>query len=234
MNNNQKTILILGSGMMVEPLIDHMLLRPENNLIIASNIIKDAKSICEIKGIKRCRPEEVDVVNSKDFLRKLVKQADLVISYIPAFLHIHVFNICLEMGKNLLTSSYISPEMQKNHQKVKNANLTFINEIGLDPGLDHLIAHKIINECKLKNETIVGYESWCGALPSPDSVDNPLMYKFSWSPKGVLAAMKNNATYLLDDKVINVPNSSLLKSTVNKEFHRCLNFEGYYNRDSLK
>ena len=166
-------------------------------------------------------------------LKKLVSRSDIVVSYIPAFLHLHVAKECLEEGKHLLTASYISPELRELDSKVKEKNLVFMNEIGLDPGLDHIIAHKVINEARANNEKILSYQSWCGALVAPENANNPLMYKFSWSPRGVLMALKNNASFLENGKVINMESNSLLTNTVNKKFHKCYDFEGYYNRNSL-
>jgi len=206
MESKEKNILILGSGMMVEPLIDYLLKRKENKITIASDIYEIAKSISDKKS--RCFPEKIDVVNDESKLGELVKSHDLVISFIPAFLHMYVAIKCLEHNKNMVTASYISDEMKALNDKVKEKKLIFMNEIGLDPGIDHVVAHKVIDDCKEDNSKIISYESWCGALPSPDAIDNPLLYKFSWSPRGALNAMKNSVVFL--------------------------QFEGYYNRNSVK
>ena len=109
-----------------------------------------------------------------------------------------------------------------------------MNEIGLDPGIDHIITHKIMDECKENDDKIIAYESWCGALPSPDAIDNPLLYKFSWSPRGALMALKNSVIYLENGIENEIKEENVLLSTVEKNFHKCFNFEGYYNRNSLK
>jgi saccharopine dehydrogenase-like NADP-dependent oxidoreductase len=133
----------------------------------------------------------------------------------------------------MITTSYIAENIMKLDKEVKEANLIFMNEIGLDPGIDHLITHKVINEAKRKEQKILSYESWCGALCAPEYLDNPLLYKFSWSPRGVLIALKNEARQMINGKVIQIPSNEVLTNTVNKRFHPCFSFEGYYNRDSF-
>jgi alpha-aminoadipic semialdehyde synthase len=232
MENKEKNILILGSGMMVEPLIDYLLKREENKITIASDIYEIAKSISDKKS--RCFPEKIDVVKDELKLRDLVKSHDLVISFIPAFLHMYVAIKCLEHNKNMVTASYISDEMKALNDKVKEKKLIFMNEIGLDPGIDHVVAHKVIDDCKEDNSKIISYESWCGALPSPDAIDNPLLYKFSWSPRGALNALKNSVVFLQDGEEKEIQEENVLLSTVEKNFHNCFQFEGYYNRNSVK
>ena len=126
-------------------------------------------------------------------------------------------------------------EITKMDQEAKENNLVFIFECGVNPGLDHIIAYKVIEEQKKQGNTIIGYESWCGAIPSPESIDNPILYKFSWNPKGALLNLKNDARQLINGKVVNISEKNLFtNSLVDKQFHPSLNLEGYYNRDSLK
>ena len=106
------------------------------------------------------------------------------------------------MKKNMVTTSYISPFLKSKATEAKDKGIIFMNEIGLDPGIDHLITHKVINECARKGQKIVHYESWCGALCSPESLNNPLLYKFSWSPRGALSALKNNVRQMINGKEI--------------------------------
>jgi hypothetical protein len=118
---------------------------------------------------------------------------------------------------------------------LKEKKLIFMFESGINPGLDHIIAYKVIREETNQGNTIIGYESWVGAIPSPEFVDNPLLYKFSWSPKGALLALKNEARQLINGKVVKINERDLLSNyVVDKQFHPSLNLEGYYNRDSLK
>lgn len=104
------------------------------------------------------------------------------------------------MNKNLVTASYVSPEMKALDEEARSKDLIFLNELGLDPGIDHLATMKIVHETEKEGGKILEYESWCGGLPSPDSCDNPLGYKFTWSPIGAFRALKNKAIFIKDSK----------------------------------
>lgn len=231
--NSKKTILILGSGMMVEPLIDFLLERKDNCLIIGTNLMSSFNSIFEKRQNANLQGVEIDVVKNETLLLDLVGKSDIVISYLPPILHEYIARACLQKKKNMVTTSYIGDFMKKVSQEVKEKNIIFMNEIGLDPGIDHLITHKVIHECEKKGNKILKYESWCGALCSPEFLNNPILYKFSWSPRGALNALRNNVKQMINGKEVNLSNQEFLKHTVNKNFHPCFNFEGYYNRDSL-
>jgi len=232
-SKSKKKILVLGSGMMVEPLIDLLLKRPENHIIIGTNMLQAFKQISSKKNNQNLSGVEIDVVKDNNALDNLVNQSDIVISYLPPVLHEYVAKSCLKNSKNMVTTSYISDYMKKINNEAQQKNLIFMNEIGLDPGIDHLITHKVINDCERKGAKILHYESWCGALCSPEFLNNPLLYKFSWSPRGALNALRNNVRQLIGDKKVEFSNKDFLMHTTNKKFHPCFNFEGYYNRDSL-
>ena len=228
-----KSILILGSGLVSEPVIDYLLKRPENHIILASNSQEQINKIISKK--RNLNTYIFDIIKNKEKLTELVKASDLVISLIPPFLHIFAAKACLQFKKNLVTTSYISEEIKKMDKTVKENNLQFIFEIGISPGLDHIIAYKVIEEQKKQGNVIIGYESWCGAIPSPESIDNPLLYKFSWNPKGALMILKNDARQLINGKVVKISEKNLFTNAlVDKRFHPSLNLEGYYNRDSIK
>jgi saccharopine dehydrogenase-like NADP-dependent oxidoreductase len=112
----------------------------------------------------------------------------------------YIATVCLQKGKSLITASYISPEMRALDEQVKSKDLIFLNELGLDPGIDHLGTMKIINQVEKEGGKILEYESWCGGLPSPDCCDNPLGYKFTWSPIGAFRALNNKAVFINDGK----------------------------------
>jgi saccharopine dehydrogenase-like NADP-dependent oxidoreductase len=230
---NFKNILILGSGMMVEPLIDYLLKSKINKILVATNMLDSAKQIVSKKGNSNLSCDDLDVIKDKEKLNRFVRMSDIVISYLPPVLHIIIAEQCLKERKHMVTTSYVSEAMGKLDEEVRTAGLTFMNEIGLDPGIDHLITHKVINEAKKNGDKIVHYESWCGALCSPEFLDNPLFYKFTWSPRGALLALKNNAKQLVNNKIVEIPSNELLVNTNNKNFQTCFNFEGYFNRDSL-
>lgn len=228
-----KSILILGSGLVSEPVIDYLLQKKENHIILASNSQEQINKIISKK--RNLEIHLIDIVKNKEKLNYLVKSSDLVISLIPPILHIFVAKACLEHKKSLVTTSYISEEIKKMNNAAKENNLQFIFEIGISPGLDHIIAYKVIEEQKKLGNIIVGYESWCGAIPSPECIDNPLLYKFSWNPKGALMILKNDARQLINGKVVKITEKNLFTNAlVDKKFHPSLNLEGYYNRDSIK
>jgi saccharopine dehydrogenase-like NADP-dependent oxidoreductase len=232
-NIQNKKILILGSGMMVEPLIDYLLKNPNNFIHIGTNLISSANAIIKKMNKKNILAEELDVTQDEGRLKKLIQQSDLVISYVPPILHEIVANACLSEKRNMITTSYISQSMEKLNEKVKDAGLIFMNEIGLDPGIDHLITHKVIHDAKQNGEKIIHYESWCGALCSPEFINNPLLYKFSWAPRGALLALNNEVKQWINGKFFSLASNDSLTQIVNKQFHPCFNFEGYYNRDSI-
>jgi saccharopine dehydrogenase-like NADP-dependent oxidoreductase len=229
---NRKRIVILGSGMMVEPLIDFLLRREQNEIVIGTNMKEAADRLIEKKKGK-ISVVEIDVVKQTQSLNDLVKSADLVVSYVPPVLHEYVARACLTEKRNMITTSYVTEYLASLDSKVKDAGLIFMNEIGLDPGIDHLITHKVLNEAKNKGEKVVHYESWCGALCSPEYIDNPMLYKFSWAPRGALLALRNEAWQWINDAKQHVKSDDLLVNTTDKVFHPCFNLEGYYNRDSL-
>jgi saccharopine dehydrogenase-like NADP-dependent oxidoreductase len=219
--------------MMVEPLIDFLLKNSDNSITIAANEPHLVKSVIEKRKNSKINGDTVDVVKETDKLNQLVKDHDLIISYVPPFLHEYVAKSCLENKRNMLTTSYVGEYMKKMKEEIKKNDLIFMNEIGLDPGIDHIITHKVINEAEKNGDKILSYQSWCGALVSPEFLNNPLMYKFSWSPKGALIALRNDAKQLIDGRNITIPTNKLLMTTIDKKFHSCFNFEGYFNRDSL-
>lgn len=244
----KKAILVLGSGLVSEPCVSYLLKRVENHITIASNNLLEANNLIknsilhcatfkeEREGIeKRLRASEINVLKDKPQLYKLISESDLVISLVPSSFHIYVVNACLDLNKNLLTTSYIPEDMKKLNKKVAEKNLTFLYEIGVAPGLDHIIAHKVVREQEKLSNQIIAYESWVGAIPSPECIDNPLLYKFSWDPKGALLTLANDAKQLINGKVMNIQEKNLLTTyLVDKKFHPSLNLEGYYNRNSVK
>ena len=133
----------------------------------------------------------------------------------------------------MITASYISKELGELDKQVKEKGLVFLNELGLDPGIDHLATMKVIDEVKEKKGKIVEYESWCGGLPSPTCCDNPLGYKFTWSPIGAFRALKNKAIYIDQGKQVEIEPSDLLYSKTDIKLNQALFLEGYPNRDSV-
>ena len=155
----------------------------------------------------------------------------MVISFIPPPLHPKVLPICVKLGVNVCTSSYISPVMLELDAEAKRKGLVILNECGLDPGIDILGTMKVVHEAKAAGHKVVSYESYCGGIPVAEQADNPLGYKFSWNPGASIKASKNTAIFMRNGKrvVTNEP----LKETVNDDdVSVAMKLEAYPNRDS--
>ncbi len=166
----------------------------------------------------------------------LIQDSTLVVSLLPADLHIHIARLCLSYKKNLATASYISEEMKELDAEVKGSNLVFLNEMGLDPGIDHLSAMKMMDQIRSESGEIISFESYCGGLVADeDDGDNPWKYKFSWNPRNVvLAGQGPPAQYLDEGKLKLVPYHHLFRYAEKFEIEGYGTLEGYPNRDSLK
>jgi saccharopine dehydrogenase (NADP+, L-glutamate forming) len=226
-------VLLIGSGMMVGPFIEYILKDQKNHLTVASNLRESLNEVLKKFAGKNIQGVELDITKDEKKLEKLIRENFLIVSFIPPFLHPIVAKKCLEVGRHMLTSSYVSPYMKEISNEVKKKDLIFFNEMGLDPGLDHVITHKIIHEEEEKGNKIIEFESWCGALPSPENYNNPFLYKFSWSPRGVLIAMNNSVNQLINGTQFSLPSEKTLINTVKLDFHPTMSLEGYYNRDSF-
>ena len=229
-STGKKNVLILGSGFVAGPIVDYLCRFDDTFVTVGSVLESEAKKL--VAGRRNAAFAELDV-NDEKALDVFVGKNDLVISIIPAPFHPKVARVCIDKGKNMVTASYISPEMRALNDEARNANLTIMNEIGLDPGIDHLSAKKIIDEVHADGGKVRSFVSWCGGLPSPEASDNPLGYKFSWSPRGVLTAGKNSAQYLRDGEVVNVKGKDLFASAETVDIYPGYNLEGLPNRNSL-
>lgn len=229
---NSKSVLLIGSGMVTAPFIEYLLKDNKNSITVASNEASLLNDTLKKFAGKNIQGIILDVDKDEEKLERLVSENFLIASFVPPFLHPKVAKACLKIGRHMITSSYISDYMKEINSQVKEKNLIFMNELGLDPGLDHVITHKVIYEEEKKGNKIIAYESWCGALPAPEVCNNPFIYKFSWSPKGALVAMNNKSTQLINGKLVTFEPDQTIKNTVNKVFHPALNLEGYFNRDS--
>ncbi|KAJ0091290.1 hypothetical protein Patl1_13709 [Pistacia atlantica] len=170
-------------------------------VLVGSLFRKDAEEIVE--GIPNAVAIQLDVMN-RESLHKYISEVEIVISLLPASFHIHVANACIELKKHLVTASYVDDSMSKLNEKAKSAGITILGEMGLDPGIDHMLAMKMINEARARKGKIKSFTSFCGGLPSPAAANNPLAYKFSWSPAGAIRAGRNPATYKSQGEILNV------------------------------
>jgi len=224
-----KKVLILGAGLVVKPMVEYLLERGFS-VLIASPMKERADEM--IAG----NPHGSSVDWSMDdpgMLEKLVEDCDITVSLLPYVYHTAVALVCLRHCKNLVTTSYVQKDMEALGEEVKRAGLIFLNEIGLDPGIDHMTAMKIIDHIHNKGGKVEEFYSLCGALPAPEAADNPLKYKFSWSPKGVLLASRNSALFLKKGKKVLIETADLFKASFTYNFEGIGDLEVYPNRDSV-
>lgn len=252
-SSNAKTVLVLGAGYVASPLVE-ILTRDENvHVIVGSELlgthcnffffvvtffnmfsVAPGEEVAKQAQKNNAESVVIDVNKNQDTLDSLVAESDLVISLLPYSLHASIAERCIEHGKNMVTASYISPEMKALHGRAVEAGITILNEVGLDPGIDHLLAMECFDQIKSNGGKITSFRSFCGGLPAPENADNPLAYKFSWNPRGVIANTLGGAKWLEngEEKEI-LPGGELMDSPVAIDFLKGLNLEGYPNRDSL-
>jgi saccharopine dehydrogenase (NADP+, L-glutamate forming) len=174
-------------------------------------------------------------INTEDAFERaaLLNEADLVISMLPAHMHPQVAADCLSLGKHFFTASYISPYLHSVAQQVKEKKLLFMNEAGLDPGIDHMSAMQIIKNLQHQGASITGFESYCGGLVAPESNDNPWGYKFSWNPRNVILAGQGTARYLDGGILRFLPYHRLFSEATSIEVPGMGTYDAYPNRDSV-
>uniref|UniRef100_A0A8D1KHS1 Alpha-aminoadipic semialdehyde synthase, mitochondrial n=1 Tax=Sus scrofa TaxID=9823 RepID=A0A8D1KHS1_PIG len=228
----KKKVLVLGSGYVSEPVLEYLSRDDNIEITVGSDMKNQIEQLGKKYGIN---PVSLDVGKQEEKLGSLVATQDLVISLLPYVLHPLVAKACIASKVNMITASYITPALKELEKSVEDAGITVIGELGLDPGLDHMLAMETIDKAKEVGATIESYTSYCGGLPAPEHSNNPLRYKFSWSPVGVLMNIMQPATYLLNGKVVNVVGGvSFLDSVTPMDYFPGLNLEGYPNRDSTK
>lgn len=226
---NMKKVLILGAGMVVKPMVEY-LLKSGFRLMIASPMKERADEM--INGNPHGSSVHWSIDNS-EMLVKLVSEYDITVSLLPYKYHTAVAEVCLRMGKSLVTTSYVQPGIAALENAAKDAGLLFLNEIGLDPGIDHMSAMRIIDHIHNKGGKVEEFYSLCGALPAPEAANNPLKYKFSWSPKGVILASLNSARYLKNSREVFIKPINLFKERFKYTFSGIGELEVYPNRDSV-
>jgi saccharopine dehydrogenase (NADP+, L-glutamate forming) len=181
--------------------------------------------------VKLANPISLDVTDDSALDAEVAKH-DLVISLIPYTFHATVIKSAIRNKKNVVTTSYVSPAMLELEEEAKKAGITVMNEIGLDPGIDHLYAVKTIEEVHAAGGKILSFLSYCGGLPAPECSDNPLGYKFSWSSRGVLLALRNEAHFYQDGKVVDIASKDLMAAAQPYFIYPGYAFVAYPNRDS--
>ena len=224
-----KKILVIGAGLVSRPGVIFLL---ENgfDVTVASRTLEKAQKT--VQGFENGKAVSL-LVENQDELDALVKKKDIIVSLLPWTHHILVAKSCLKHNKPMATTSYVSEDMKKLDHEVKDKNLLFLNEIGVDPGIDHMSAMKIIDDVHDRGGKIKHFYSICGGLPAPDDNDNPFGYKFSWSPKGVVLASGNPARFLENGKEFNIKGEDLFLNYRREEVDGLGEFEVYPNRDSM-
>jgi saccharopine dehydrogenase-like NADP-dependent oxidoreductase len=237
-----KKILVLGAGLVSRPMVRYLLAVPDFEVVVASRTVSKAQELVGTHERGRALALNVD---DDAALGRLVSETDLSVSLLPYTYHVKVAGHCLKYKKPLVTTSYVSDAMRALDRQAKAAGVVFLNEVGLDPGIDHMSAMKIIHDVQKAGGVVTSFMSYCGGLPAPEANDNPLGYKFSWSPKGVVMAGRNDARYLKDGKEVFVPGADLfghrwplkVMGTVPawglSPKKDALEFEAYPNRNSL-
>lgn len=230
-----RKILIIGAGKSASQLIKYLLNKAEQEsleITVGDLSLENANKI--VNGHSHGKAVVLDVFN-KAQREEAVNAADIVISMLPARFHIEVAKDCLTFGKSMVTASYISKEMQELDEEVKKKGLIFMNEIGLDPGIDHMSAMQVLDRIRDEGGKIVLFESFTGGLVAPESDTNLWNYKFTWNPRNVVLAGQGGAAEFIQEGTYKyIPYQRLFRRTefLNVEGHG--RFEGYANRNSLK
>lgn len=225
-----KKVFVAGAGLVVRPLVGYLLDQPDLQVEVGD--VEPDRAARIIAGHPRGKAVTMDIQDAAA-LRERIAGADLVVSMVPYTFHPVIGRMAIDLGKPMVTASYVSPAMKALDEDAKRKGVILLNELGLDPGIDHMEAMRVIRGIKGEGEKVLGFVSWCGGLPAPEANTNPFGYKFSWSPKGVLLAGKNSARYLEDGKVVFIPSENLFESCRTISVPGCGDFEGYPNRDSV-
>ncbi|MBT1689691.1 saccharopine dehydrogenase C-terminal domain-containing protein [Dawidia soli] len=229
-----KTVLILGAGRSSSALISYLLDEASRQgwSVMVGDLSADAAAE-RLQGYTIGRALRFDA-GDEQASRATVAAADVVISLLPAMLHPVIARYCLQEGKHLLTASYVSPEMKALHPEALGKGLLFLNECGLDPGIDHMSAMQVIDRIKAQGGELTSFESFTGGLIAPDTdPENPWRYKFTWNPRNVVMAGQSTARYLHDGQYKYIPYQQLFKRITRVHVPGYGAYEGYANRDSL-
>lgn len=230
-----RTILIIGAGRSASSLIQYLLDKSEaENLHLVIGDLSLALAQKKTNNHPNATPIAFDIFD-KNQRQTAIQKAAIVISMLPAHLHIEVAKDCIVYRKHLVTASYISDAMYELNEAAKTNNLIFMNEIGLDPGIDHMSAMKVIDEIREQGGKMLLFESFCGGLVAPESDDNLWNYKFTWAPRNVvLAGQGGTAKFIQEGAYKYIPYVNLFRRTEFLEVEGYGKFEAYSNRDSLK
>lgn len=230
-----RNILVIGSGKSSSYLIKYFLDKSESENIqitVGDVNIDNAKKL--VGDHKYANAISLDVFDA-DSRKNAISSADIVVSMLPARFHIEVARDCILLGKHMVTASYISKEMQALDEEAKAKGLVFMNEIGVDPGIDHMSAMQVIDRIRDNGGKMILFESFTGGLVAPESDDNLWNYKFTWNPRNVVVAGQGGAAKFLQEGTYKyIPYNRLFRRTEFLDVEGFGRFEAYANRDSLK
>ncbi len=228
-----KNILIIGAGRSASACINYCLENAAERgwfVTVADSDPEQAEK--RINNHPNGRSAWLDVNKQNDRM-DLISRHDIVVSLLPAHLHLLVATDCIKYKKHLVTASYVSKEMYRLGDEARDASLIFMGEMGLDPGIDHMSAMKLLNDIRAKGGEITNFRSYTGGLIAPESDTNPWHYKFTWNPRNVVLAGQGTAQYMEDGKYKYTPYSRLFKEYVTIDVPGMGKYEAYANRDSL-
>jgi saccharopine dehydrogenase-like NADP-dependent oxidoreductase len=228
-----KKILILGAGRSTSALLQYLLENARDfNWTITIGDRTLPPSPKENDGF--LRRIIIDIFD-EELLNREVQDSDIVISMVPAMFHPVVSRACLRHSRSLLTASYVSQEMAEMNTQVKSRDILFLNEMGVDPGIDHMSAMRVIDRLRQQGDEILCFESFTGGLMAPGSDNNPWNYKITWNPRNVvLAGQGSPASFIQEGTYKYIPYHRLFRRTEVIEIEGYGKFEGYANRDSIK
>jgi saccharopine dehydrogenase-like NADP-dependent oxidoreductase len=233
--SSKRQILIIGAGRSASSLIQYLLSKSASerlHLVVADLTLALAEAKTNAHPNATALALDINQVEAR---RKAVQNADIVISMLPASMHLGVAQDCIDFGKHLITASYVSNEMWAMDAQVKAKGLVFMNEIGLDPGIDHMSAMQIIDRIKAQGGKMILFESFTGGLVAPESDDNLWHYKFTWNPRNVVVAGQGGAAkFIQEGRYKYIPYQKLFRRTEILHIDGYGKFEGLANRDSLK
>jgi saccharopine dehydrogenase-like NADP-dependent oxidoreductase len=224
-----KKVLILGAGMVVNPIVRYLL---DKNFIVTVATRTKSKADEMIGGHTNGRAIAWTVEQEEE-LDAMIADHDLTVSLLPYLYHVMVAKKCIRLKKNMVTTSYVKPEMRALDAEAKAAGIIILNELGLDPGIDHMSAMRIIDHIHGKGGNVEEFYSFCGALVAPEVEENPFHYKFTWAPKGVVMAGNNDGNFLKDGQVKYIPTENLFRNPLKVDFPKIGLLDVYPNRDSL-
>lgn len=225
-----KRVLIFGAGLVTRPLADYLI---EKNYHVTIATRTPSKGTAITKDREGTRVVTLDVEQTPGAVDNLLSDCDLAVSMLPYIHHPTIAERCIALRTPLVTTSYVSDAMRALDSRAGEAGVVLLNECGLDPGIDHMSAMSVIDRVHEAGGSVLSFTSYCGGLPAPEANDNPLGYKFSWSPRGVLLASRNPAVFLRDGSAVRIPGPELFSRYEPVEIPDVGTFDGYPNRNSL-